>query len=185
MCIRDSAYIEGALAIMKESKAKLADIDSIKVVVGEKSINRRLCEPLEMKQHPVVAIDAKFSIPFTVAAALVHGGLGLDSFTPQALKNTDVLNIAEKVTYEVDSKAGRVDSVQGYTEIMFKNGETKSKRIERVYGHPENPIDDASLVAKFVDCASHSVKKIDTGKVTGLIMNMEHLQDVGELMKEL
>ena len=159
-CRGTHAYVEGALAIVKEHNIRLADIDSIKVVVGEKSINRRLCEPLEKKQHPSVAIDAKFSIPFTVATALVHKTITLDSFTAQALKDADVLNMAEKVTYGIDTNVERSDSVQGYTEIKLKNGETKSKNVEFVYGHPKNPIDAESLVAKFINCASHSVKKI-------------------------
>ena len=184
-CRGTHAYVEGALAIVKEHNIELADIDSIKVVVGEKSINRRLCEPLEKKQHPSVAIDAKFSIPFTVATALVHKTITLDSFTAEALKDTDVLNMAEKVTYGIDANAERSDSVQGYTEIKLKNGETKSKNIEFVYGHPKNPIDAESLVAKFINCASHSAKKIDTEKVIEMVMDLEDLQDVGELMKEL
>ncbi len=184
-CRGTHAYVEGALAIVKEHNIGLADIESIKVIVGEKSINRRLCEPLEKKQHPSVAIDAKFSIPFTVATALVHKTITLDSFTAQALTDADVLNMAEKVTYEIDANAERSDSVQGYTEIKLKNGEIKTKNVEFVYGHPKNPIDAESLVAKFINCASHSAKKIDTERVIRMVMNLEDLQDIRELMKEL
>ena len=184
-CRGTHAYVEGALAIVKEHNIGLADIESIKVIVGEKSINRRLCEPLEKKQHPSVAIDAKFSIPFTVATALVHKTIKLDSFTAEALKDADVLNMAEKVSYEIDANTERSDSVQGYTEIKLKNGETKSKNIEFVYGHPKNPIDAESLMAKFINCASHSAKKIDTERVIRMMMNLEDLQDIRELMKEL
>jgi 2-methylcitrate dehydratase PrpD len=184
-CRGTHAYVEGALAIVKENNIRLADIDSIKVVVGERSINRRLCEPLEKKQHPSVAIDAKFSIPFTVATALVHKTITLDSFTPQSLKNAEVLNMAEKVTYEIDANAERSDSVQGYTEIKLKNGETKSKKVEFVYGHPKNPIDAESLVAKFINCASHSAKQIDTQRVIEMVMSLEDLHDVRGLIKGL
>jgi 2-methylcitrate dehydratase PrpD len=184
-CRGTHAYVEGALAIVEEHNIKLVDIDSIKVVVGEKSINRRLCEPLEKKQHPSVAIDAKFSIPFTVATALVHKTITLDSFTAEALKNASVLNMAEKVTYGIDANVDRSDSVQGYTEIKLKNGQTKSKMIEFVYGHPQNPIDAESLIAKFINCATHSAKKIVTERVIEMVMGLEGLQDIGELMKEL
>ena len=138
-CRGTHAYVEGALAIVKEHNIELADIDSIKVVVGEKSINRRLCEPLEKKQHPSVAIDAKFSIPFTVATALVHKTITLDSFTAQALKDADVLNMAEKVIYGIDANAERSDSVQGYTEIKLKNGEIKIKECRICLRSSEKP----------------------------------------------
>jgi 2-methylcitrate dehydratase PrpD len=187
-CRGTHAYIEGALAIAKENNIGPADIESIKVVVGEKSINRKLCEPLERKQHPSVAIDAKFSIPFTVATALVHRRVTLNDFVPQALINTDVLRMAEKVSYEIDTKASWKDSIQGYIEIKLKNEEIKSKKIEFVYGHPQNPIGMESLIIKFKNCASYSPKKIsgeDLERVMQMVMGLEGLEDIGELMKEL
>jgi 2-methylcitrate dehydratase PrpD len=75
--------------------------------------------------------------------------------------------------------------VQGYTEIKMKNGETKSKNIEFVYGHPKNPMDAESLVAKFINCASYSAKEINTKRVIEIVMNLEDVQDIGELTKEL
>lgn len=187
-CRGTHAYVEGALAIVKEHDIQLSDIESIKVVVGEKSINRRLCEPLEKKQHPTVAIDAKFSIPFTVATALVYGTVTLDHFTPRALKNSDVLTMAEKVTYMVDKHAARGDSVQGYTEIRLKNGKTKQKNIYFVYGHPKNPIDKESLVAKFINCASYSEKKISRKSLESIVdtvMRLEELEDTRQLMRKI
>jgi 2-methylcitrate dehydratase PrpD len=184
-CRGTHAYVEGALTIAKENNIGPADIESVKVLVGEKSLNRRLCEPLEKKQHPSVAIDAKFSIPFTVAVALVHRDVTLSDFTPQALHNADVLHMAKKVTYEIDTKTGWKDSIQGYIEIKLKNREIKSKKIEFVYGHPQNPIDMGSLISKFKNCASYSAKKIAAERVIEIVMGLEGLQDIGELTKEL
>jgi 2-methylcitrate dehydratase PrpD len=89
----------------------------------------------------------------------VHKKVTLDSFTAEALKDANVLSASEKVTYRIDENAARSDYVQGYTEIKLKNGETKSKNIEVVYGHPQNPIDAESLVAKFINCASYFGEK--------------------------
>jgi 2-methylcitrate dehydratase PrpD len=187
-CRGTHAYIEGALEILKEHNISPADIDNIKVIVGEKSINRRLCEPLERKQRPANAIDAKFSIPFTVATALLHRGVTLNNFTPQALLDADVLSMAEKVTYEIDSKADWRDTAQGYIEITLKNKEVKSKKIKFAYGHPQNPIDTESLTSKFMNCASYSVKEISGEKlerVMRMVMGLEGLHDIRELTKEL
>jgi 2-methylcitrate dehydratase PrpD len=40
-----------------------------------------LCEPPEQKRRPKTAIDAKFSIPFTVAVALGQGDVTLRDFS--------------------------------------------------------------------------------------------------------
>jgi 2-methylcitrate dehydratase PrpD len=89
----------------------------------------------------------------------VHKKVTLDSFTAEALEDANVLSASEKVTYRIDENAARSDSVKGYTAIKLKNGETKSKNIEVVYGHPQNPIDAESLVAKFINCASYFGEK--------------------------
>jgi 2-methylcitrate dehydratase PrpD len=185
-CRGTHAYIEGALALVREHRIELPDIKGIRVRVGEKSINRKLCEPLLQKQHPSVAIDAKFSIPFTIATAIVHGTVLLEHFTPQALQDPKVLEVAEKVTCEVDSQSRKGESLQGYTEITLKNGTKKSKQIEWVYGHPYNPIDNDALAAKFINCASHSKKRIfrkNLEKVIDMVMGLEDLEDIKELMK--
>ena len=51
---------------------------------GTDEIQRMLIEPAARKQAPGVLIDAKFSVQFCTALALVRGRVDLDSFTPAA-----------------------------------------------------------------------------------------------------
>ena len=99
-----------------------------------------------------------------------------------------VLNMAEKVTYKIGTKVEWRDSVAGYVEIKLKNKEIKSKKIEFVYGYPQNPIDSALLASEFFDCASYSPKRIPEGpleRVVQMIMNLEDLRDATELTREV
>ena len=54
-----------------------------------------LCEPPEQKRRPKTAIDAKFSIPFTVAVALAQGDVGLQDFSPSRLSDPKLHAIAD------------------------------------------------------------------------------------------
>ncbi len=47
-----------------------------------------------------MAIDAKFSVPFCTASALVNDGVNLDSFGAQQLRNPAVLALAANVRYQ-------------------------------------------------------------------------------------
>ena len=46
---------------------------------------RMLIEPMSRKRAPTTAIDAKFSLPFTVATALLHPDVTLEAFEPESL----------------------------------------------------------------------------------------------------
>src|SRR5690606_27284458 len=69
-------------------------------LVGSR-INRMLAEPRAQKQRPATAIDAKFSLPFTVAVALQRGTVTLDDFTAEALQDEATLELAARVNYAV------------------------------------------------------------------------------------
>jgi 2-methylcitrate dehydratase PrpD len=150
-------------------------------------VNQMLCEPLERKQNPVTAIDAKFSLPFVMATALLYGRVTLDHFTPQALADQDVLAIARKVTYEVDTGLTLKETTRGFLQINTRN-ETFSKRVDFAYGHPKNPISQEALVLKFMDCARHSAKRISKKKldeIVELILNLEQVENIREITEAL
>jgi 2-methylcitrate dehydratase PrpD len=177
-CRGTHSYIDAVLQIMEAHNPKPSDVEAIKVVVSP--VNEMLCEPLERKQNPVTAIDAKFSLPFVVATALLYGRVALDHFTPQALADQDILEVARKVTYEVDTGLTLKEAVRGFLQISTRN-ETLSKRVNFPYGHPKNPISQEALVLKFMDCAKHSARSISTKKlneIVELILNLEQVENI-------
>jgi len=184
-CRGTHSYIESALQLMKDHDFKPGDIKGIRLVTAPTPVNRVLCEPLHRKQNPKVAIDAKFSIPYVIAIAVVHGGVTLDHFTPGGLKNPEVLRIANKISYETD---GTIKNNRGF--LFIDNGQkiVSLKAPRFVYGHPRNPLSQQSLVEKFLDCASHSAKRISKNNlnaVAQLVLGLENIDDIGEFVKYL
>jgi len=183
-CRGTHAYVEATLELVNKNDIKPMDVEEIRVAVGAESLSRRLCEPLERKRHPITAIDAKFSIPFVVATTLVYREVTLHHFTSRALVNPDVLEVADKITYDVDNHLRWRDSVQGSVQIKLKHGEVKSKTIEVVYGHPLNPISEERLIEKFMNCAAFSSKPISKetlNKVVELILSLEEVKNISDI----
>ena len=89
-CRGTHAAVECALQLRREVQWR--DIRQVRIEGCE--VHRMLAEPIERKRAPQTAIDAKFSLPFTVATALVTGRVDLDSFTGPALGHLDVLALA-------------------------------------------------------------------------------------------
>ena len=181
-CRGTHPFIEATLQIVGEYRIKPSEIKEIKLMISSDSVSRMLCEPIERKRYPKTAIDAKFSIPFTVAVALIYKGLTLDHFTPQALLDRNVLNVTRRITYEVDPE---LNSKHGFVQIKTGHEEITSRKVEFVYGHPKNPISQEALVSKFMDCARYSAKKIskrDLNKVVKLILHLEDVKNMDEIM---
>ncbi len=184
-CRGTHSYIDAVLRIRDAHDLKPNDVEVIKVVVSP--VNEMLCEPLGRKQNPVTAIDAKFSLPFVVATALVYGRVALDHFTTQALADQDVLELARKLTYQVDTGLTLKEAVRGFLQIKTRNG-ILSATVDFPYGHPKNPISQEALVSKFMDCARHSARRISKGKlneIVGLIARLEQVEDVCEITRAL
>jgi 2-methylcitrate dehydratase PrpD len=181
-CRGTHTYIEAALHIAGTRALQPANIDRIRVVVS--SFNRMLCEPETAKKIPQTAIDAKFSIPFTVATALCHHDVALKHFTPERLQDDEVLALAQKVTYELNPEWGLREATQGQLEIYTCDGMTYSKHIKQAYGHPERPLSQADLAAKFIACAENAAIKIPRAKLKAAwesILELEKLADMREL----
>ncbi len=177
------SFIEAALQIIDEYNVKPGDIKRINVVTGPR--NSKYCEPLERRRNPMTVADAKQSIPFAVAVAFAHKRVALSHFTLQALRDPDVLELTSKITHEEDSV---VEPTTGFVrlEVETEHGKMVSRKTEFTYGHPKNPISQEALIAKFMDCATHSVKKIsekNLNKVVQLVLHLEDVGNVGEIMK--
>ncbi len=182
-CRGTHAYIEAALHIMKEHVLVPGDIVDVRLIIS--AFNQILCEPENVKKAPQTVIDAKFSIPFTVATALYHKEVGLEHFTPERLKDENVLQLAQKIRYELDPGLGLRDATRGFLEIKTKDNQTCGKWIDRAYGNPDNPISQKGLVAKFMSCADKARIKIPEKKLkeaAKCILALEEIEDIRQVV---
>jgi len=173
-CRGTHAMIEAALALRGEQRCAPADIRAIRTLGGP--IQRMLCEPREQKTHPQTAIDAKFSIPFTVATALIHGDVALERFTPGALTDPDVLELAQRVGFEIDPRTAREDGTGGDIRITMNDGRTLARRVDHPRGHGSKPLGWPELIAKFHDCAAYAAHKLPAEQLGNWVDAIERLE---------
>jgi 2-methylcitrate dehydratase PrpD len=184
-CRGTHAAIEAAL-LMREDGLVAGDIGDV-VVVGA-PLNRMLCEPLQQRMNPATAIDAKFSLPYTVGRAIVHGNVGLDAFAPEALRDPRVLAVAQRVRYQVDPDESPGAATRCRLEVTTPSG-NRSVVVDPAPGGPDRPMSDRDLRRKFVDNASHSATSLSDEQLARIIdvtASLESCVDVGrDLMEQL
>lgn len=79
------SYIHAARQFMNGFKGPFEDIKKTQVYAGKGQ--KDLCDPLEKRIRPRTAVDAKFSISYTIALALVKGTVTSKDFLATALQD--------------------------------------------------------------------------------------------------
>lgn len=127
----------------------VADLVEVVAVVHPDSATI-VCEPRAAKIAPRTAYDAKFSLPWSVAALLVDGDLGLASYDGQSIIRPEVVALAGKVTARTEDAGTVAADAPGLVELRFTDGTIVTGKVARSIGGPEQPLDDAALDAKFL-----------------------------------
>jgi 2-methylcitrate dehydratase PrpD len=173
-CRGTHAYIDAASELRARHGIAAEQIE--RVVAYGADLNRMLTEPVQQKQQPATAIDAKFSIPFCVAVALQRGAVTLDDFGPEALASPSTLALARRVRFQVDPAARMRDATSGALLLTLRTGERHHTRVERPLGHPTRPLDDTRLVAKFLDCAARAASPVPAEQLQELATQLLELE---------
>ncbi len=184
-CRGTHAFIEAALLILAKHPIDPQEIVQVRATISP--LNRMLCEPPASKQRPVTAIDAKFSLPFVVATALLKGRVLLDDFLPRDLNDQAVLDLAAKITYEVDDSLELVDATRGALEITTSKGRFR-QQVDIPLGHPDHPISNEALEEKFINCAAKAhLVPAEKGlrEMIDRIWALEKIEDMGTLTGDL
>ena len=156
-------------------------IDTVTVEVDD--VQHMLVEPLADKRRPANAANAKFSIPFTVALALARGGVGLTDFEDAALRDAEVLTLAEKVQFRVVSRDGSSRGVGGRLEVISQGRTVFDERIDHPPGSPSNPLAEIELVEKFTTNAALAQMPVAAVRMLDAILGIENASDVGSLFR--
>jgi 2-methylcitrate dehydratase PrpD len=127
-----------------------SDIQSVRAQVPKEEV-KTVCEPVATKKRPQNSYDAQFSIPYTIATALVKGGFSLADLGEEALRDEQVLALARKVEYEVDPDSPFPASYSGEVVLTLADGREVRQREHINRGAAERPIVNADVERKFID----------------------------------
>ena len=134
---------------IQASKAIAVDqIASIHAFVGEGTVHR-LWEPLNEKRNPSSPYGAKFSVPYCIAVGLLDQKAGLQEFTEQRLASSDIKQITEKITYEVNPDDPYPTNYIGRIDIRTADGQIHSFKQQCLRGGQKEPMSDEELETKF------------------------------------
>lgn len=170
------AYIHTALQLLG-GPCRTDDVSKIEVYGGD--FARRLSEPVELRRRPATVLDAKFSIPYTVALALVRGTVGVGDFSEERRRNPDILSVADRIEFVADMKYDWGKELPaGAVRITRKNGETlfAEAQHDETPGASKRPLSWSELTTKFVDCSAYAVHPVSGDVQQHVIRGVKELE---------
>jgi 2-methylcitrate dehydratase PrpD len=174
------------LKLRRDHKLTPEDVEHI-TIIGGHSNTQQLSEPVEKKRRPKIAIDGKFSIPFTTAVMMAKGNVTLRDYTEEGLNDPAVLAMADRVSYRpVAANEERTQFPE--VEIKTRDGRVLRHKADSVPGDAKNPVDWDMLETKFRDCISFSAKpvsKANADRVIAMVRDLENLKDATEIIRLL
>jgi 2-methylcitrate dehydratase PrpD len=169
------AMLDAALELYRRLDLATADsgagIAEVLITTSPQTYQDQL-SPEAGKRRPSQVVQAQFSIPFLVAAALVRGKVGIGEVA--RVDDPQVVALSERVQGAV-----REGAPAHWAEIRVRRADGRMAVLEATgpSGSPEKPLTDAQLQAKFRDCAAHAVRPIAQPVVEHAMQLIAHLED--------
>jgi 2-methylcitrate dehydratase PrpD len=138
--------------------------------------------------QPRTELNAKFSMEFCIAILLIDGKAGLAQFTDEVVQRPDVQRLIERIDFGVhpEAEAAGYEKMTTIIDVELNDGRTVSGRADFGKGSPADPMSDAELEEKFVDCAAWAgVPEGEARRIARMVWALDSLGDVRELTTSL
>jgi 2-methylcitrate dehydratase PrpD len=170
------APVDALAQILDETPLAPRDVDRL-VAFTDTTGESLVLHPLEDKVRPRTVYDAKFSLPYCLAALLVHGRLDVSSFTEEAIADPSVLEVAERVRYEVKRYAPAPDAFAGGVRVATVDGRTFEAELRHQRGGTENPMDVDDVLAKYRANAGLGLGGDEVSRLESAVLDLEDQAD--------
>jgi 2-methylcitrate dehydratase PrpD len=161
-CRHTHAPIDAALALRRQLPAA-ANIERVTIRTYQAALT--LCD----KPDPRTTPDAKFSLQYCVASALLRGRAGLAEFSDTALTDRNLRALLPAIAVVVDTAAEAAYPAcwSAAVRVTLADGRTFDSAQDRPKGDPENPLSPTELEHKFSGLAAAG--GIDAPRIESLL----------------
>lgn len=130
---------------------------------------------------PATGLEAKFSMPFCAAAAIVHGRVGIDTFDVEHIHDPAVQSVMPRVTLRANEAFDEAAPLsRARVTVRLRDGRVFTQSADGARGYPGR-LTDEELGTKFAASASRSLSPSTTGQAWVALQEMERLADVRHL----
>jgi 2-methylcitrate dehydratase PrpD len=171
-----------ALLDLKHRERFTADhVDAIEIGVDP------IVPTILIYDRPSSGLEAKFSMPFCAAAAIVDGRVGIDTFEAERLADPRIVALQARVRMTVDRglNASAPALTQARVTVRLDDGRVLSAAADGARGYPDRPASDAELETKFLACAERTIARDRAERALAMLWKIETIDTIRSLTESL
>lgn len=179
-CFATHRAIDGMLALLQEQPVAPEQVARVEV-----TISRRNKSTLRF-EDPRTPTEAKFSMHFAMAAALVARRCGLMELRDGFLRREDVQALLRKVEVLPEDREDATrpgEAPQDIVVVQTTDGRHLRRAVDYVRGGPELPLVAGELYAKFEGCLAFGGLRAAPRPLYDALMAVDELPDVTALYR--
>jgi 2-methylcitrate dehydratase PrpD len=180
-CRQMHRSIDAMLELVQSHDFKANEVEAIVCETSERALS------FLVHHRPQTGLEGKFSMEYAMAAAVLHGKLGLAQFSDQSVQDPRAQDLLKRVRYH-HPDAGQPEwdmTLPDIVSVELRNGQRLHQRIDIPKGDPQLPLSWDELVAKFHDCATALLPEVQRTAAVQHIAQFETLANLQPLMANL
>lgn len=147
LCYATHRSLDGILDLRREHGLTAQDVESVHIVSNHLGM-----VPL-IHDRPATGLEAKFSMPYAIAAALLDGRINFASFTDEAVQRPAIQDLLPRITRSEDAQP--TTARWNRLHVRLRSGQTLDKEVRQLRGSKELPLGEDALREKWRDCLQH------------------------------
>jgi 2-methylcitrate dehydratase PrpD len=177
-CGSNHACVDAAIALMREHRIAIEDID--RIVAGIPSVVNTQTG-FEYRADSV--LNAQMSLRYNIAVALMDGQAYLEQFTPSRIVEPRVVALSGRVEIEIDPDIDRAypEVYGGKVSLTTRDGRRYTRRVDYSLGMPENPMPLAEIERKYLSLATAAVREESARSILALAQGVFDAPNVRSL----
>jgi len=162
--------VDALLGLVHEHGITAGDVERIDSVTHQRRLRHT------NRPDPKSGLEAKFSVQYCLARALMDGRIAIEHFENGAYLDADARQIMDRVHATAHQEANHFGAT---VTVTTTDGRTLENRVEMAIGRgPENPLTDAQLKAKFDGCAVRALSETQAAQVYDAMQAFEDIADM-------
>lgn len=177
-CGHTFGAIDAVVALRRAHRIDPAAVKRVRVATYQTALD------VTGRASSATPFEAKFSLAFVVASALVHGSVRLDGFTPARLADKAVNELMRRVEIVADPEltAAFPRRRAARVEIETTDGRRLVHDQPTRKGDPEAPFTDDELVDKFFELATPVIGRVRAEALRDRVWSIDGARTVEDLL---
>jgi len=177
-CAATHPTLDVLIDLARHERFSGQDVDAIEIGVDA------ITPTVLIYERPETGLQAKFSMPFCAAAAVVRGHVGVETFDDRSIHDPAIEVVRGRVTMNVDSTldGSAPPLTQARIRVSLRDGREFTRLAAGARGYPERPASADDLAAKFLSCAARALPASAAQEALSAVQALEDAPSIRQVV---